>query len=163
MSKLKSGNLGWGERLAIINKFGLNDSQATTAFGVSADELTTARSMVNDGVFIIPTDMDFGPYENELKGFKKPSTGKETSTKPVTATKPKREVKKRGRKGTKILDAFRAVPTTAVPAEEFATTHSVSMAVLRQARRFDTTGLPGAVKVKKDRQAGILMIWRETA
>ena len=169
MSKLQSTTIGWGERLAVIEKFNLTDAQATSAFAVSQDELNTARTMEKDGVFTPPADIDFSQYETELKsleGIKKPTTKTTAPTpaeKPITATKPKKEAKKRGRKGDKIVKAFQAVPSTAVNAEEFAKQHNVSMAVLRQAKRFDTTGLPGAVKVKKDRTAGVLMIWRETA
>ena len=68
---------------------------------------------------------------------------------------------KRGRKGNNITNAFAAIPSSPVSAETFATQHNVSIAVLRQSKRFDTTGL-GPVNVRKDKSAGTLMIWRES-
>ena len=86
-----------------------------------------------------------------------------TEEKPITATKPQKVPKKRGRKGTRIIDAFRKVPSTPVNAEEFAKENDVSLSVLRQAGRFDKTGYGGRVKVRKNRTTGELMIWREDA
>ena len=71
------------------------------------------------------------------------------SRRPITATKP-----------SKIITAFRNVPEHPVEAEPFAETHGISVAVLRQIKRFDKTGLPGKVKVRKDHR-GVLMIWRD--
>ena len=88
------------------------------------------------------------------------SVSRPTDSKPaVTATKTTPAPKKRGRKGTKIAEAFGAIGTEAVPAEEFANTRGVSLNVLRQAKRFDKTG--GArVRVKKI--DGTLMVYRES-
>lgn len=81
---------------------------------------------------------------------------------PMTATKPSRIriPKKRGRKGDKIINAFRNIPSTPTDAESFADIHGISIGVLRQIKRFDKTGLPGTVKVRKN-TSGILMIWRD--
>lgn len=83
-----------------------------------------------------------------------------TTSKPQTASKKPKELKKRGRKGSNILDAFKAVPSTPIPVEEFAQKQGVSVAVLRQAKRFDTTGIDGRVHVKKDKDSKTLVIWR---
>lgn len=82
-----------------------------------------------------------------------------SSTKPVTSTK---VVKQRGRKGDKVKNAFRAIPTEPVSIDTFTQEHNVSVHCLKQSKRFDTTGLPGKVHVKKDKTSGVTMIWRET-
>ena len=81
---------------------------------------------------------------------------------PITATKPSkvRPLKKRGRKGNKIINAFRNIPSVPTDVEKFAAEHGVSIGVLRQISRFDKTGLPGTVKVRKN-TTGVLMIWRD--
>ena len=174
MNKLQSANMGWGERLAIIDNFDLSDDQAVSRMGITIEELETARGMANSGVFTTPKDINFGQYVTELAGTVRPTPKTEdvpTSTvmptvlpaPPVTATKPIKQPKKRGRKGSKIVDAFAAIPVEPTNADEFAQQHNVSMAVLKQSKRFDKTGLGGNVRVKKDRQAGIMMVWREPA
>ncbi len=166
MSTLKSSNLGWGERFAIIHNYDLTDTQATETFGVSADELNTARELLDAGTISVATDVDFSQFEGEL-GVRRPETKPAAPTpvvkpeKPVTATKPKGEPKKRGRKGDKIITAFRSVPTEPTDAEAFAAQYGVSIAVLRQNKRFDKTDLGGLVKVRKDKELGKLMIWRD--
>jgi len=82
---------------------------------------------------------------------------------PASASKPLTTPKKRGRQGTNVVDAFSAVPIEAVPIDEFRLKHNVSFAVLRQAKRFDKSGLTGTVRVKKDKKTGSLMIWRDVA
>lgn len=163
-------NLGWGERLAVVDHFGLNDKQATAALGVTQDELSTARELATAGTITIADDVDFAQYESELSTKKttaKTATATTTSKSatesvtPVTATKPEREPKKRGRKGDKIKNAFLAIPTEPTDAEEFITTHGISMNVLRQGKRFDTSGLEGTVHVRKSKDTGILMVWRD--
>lgn len=81
-----------------------------------------------------------------------------SSTKPVTATK---VVKQRGRKGDKVKNAFTAIPAEPVSIDMFTQEHGVSVHCLKQSKRFDTTGLPGKVHVKKDKTTGMTMIWRE--
>lgn len=163
MSDLKSANMGWGERFAIMEKFGLDDTTATSAFGVSMDELSTARELLAAGAISPAVHVDFSAYESSLRGVSRPelSTTTEPVTRPVTATKPSKTPKKRGRKGDKIAKAFLAVPTDPTDAEAFAAEHSVSMAVLKQSKRFDKSGLP-PVKVRKDKTTGKMMIWRES-
>ena len=81
--------------------------------------------------------------------------------KPATATKPIKSPKQRGRKGNNVATAFCAIPPTAVSLEAFSLQYNVSMHVLRQAKRFDTSGTTGKVRCKKDKETGTLMIWRE--
>jgi hypothetical protein len=81
--------------------------------------------------------------------------------KPITATKPRKVPKKRGPKSRKIITAFRKIPSYPVDAERFASDNGISMSVLRQVKRFDKTGFGGQVKLRKNRETGNLMIWRE--
>ena len=173
MSKDKQSINGWNDRFALIDKYKPTDSQACTALGVTTDELETARELRAAGRFSGESNINVDEYANlfavDAKSTKAEKKGSATShTKPATsntvapqtATKPVKEAKKRGRKGSNIANAFVAIPNEAVPAEQFATEHSVSLAVLRQSRRFDKSGL-GPVRVKKDKETKQLMIWRE--
>ena len=166
---MAKSSLNWNDRLALIKKYSPSDDAICTAFGVTSDELQTARDMEAAGTFIATADLDVDSYADLFGGIKaakgddvesitKPETGQpaQTSTKKTTAPK------KRGRKGDNIVKAFTAIPAVATSAEDFASTHGVSLAVLRQSKRFDNTGL-GTVRVKKDKETKQLMIWREAA
>lgn len=155
MSKTFDTNLSWGERLAIVEHFGFNDEQATASLGVTQDELSTARELVAAGSITVTDGIDFSQYE-ELR-----TTAPNSTTAPITATKPAREAKKRGRKGDKIRNAFLSIPSTPTPAEEFITTHGISMNVLRQGKRFAPSELEGTIRVRKSKETGLLMVWRE--
>lgn len=170
MSK-STNSLGWGERLAIGQHFGMNDKQIAATFSTSIEEVATARELAQAGTIAIATDVDFSQYESEL-GVKKSTTKQNTATTtskpattdaaaPVTATKPKKEPKKRGRKGDKIKNAFAAIPAEPTDAEAFISEHGISMNVLRQGKRFDTTGLTGTVHVRKSKETGQLVVWRD--
>jgi hypothetical protein len=67
--------------------------------------------------------------------------------------------RKPGRKGRNVVNAFINVPYVPTSAIAFASQHGVSVAVLRQAKRFDKVG-HGKVTVKKDKDSNTLMIWR---
>lgn len=164
-------NLGWGSRLALIDKYGASDEQAATAFGVPVEEIQTARELRNSGgAANMPIDIDVESYGNPFGKTtveSAPTTNIQgatsvrrptTRTPSETATRVAPEPKKRGRKGSKINDAFAAIGTDPIPAQEFADKYNVSLNVLRQAKRFDTTGLP-RVRVKKIQ--GTLMVFRE--
>lgn len=142
--------LTWGQRFAIINAFTPSDSDACKALGVTEQELSTARTLITKGVFQVDTTLNVEPY-GVLFGR-------------VSQTKPKISVQaggaKRGRKGSKIEFAFVAIPQNPVPAEKFVEDHGISMPVLRQFKRFDKSGLPGQVNVRK--QDGVLMVWRSS-
>lgn len=87
--------------------------------------------------------------------------------KPETASKKAKEPQKRGRKGDKIAKALQAVPTSKVPVESFIKEHGISLAVLRQSKRFIAALDPatqqaiGKVNVRQDSASKQLMIWRE--
>ena len=164
--------LNWNQRLALIEHYKPSDEKACSVFGVSQGELDTARQLQTSGSFPAITNMDFDAYSElfadsaSATSIKKPTESTpSTSTPPLTATKRTSPPKKRGRKGDKIKNAFVAIPGTATPAETFATSHNVSLAVLRQSKRFDTNPELGDVRVKKvvqDDGNKVLCIWRES-
>ncbi len=158
MSKTKIESLGWNQRFALIDHYNPTDVAICTAFGVTAGELQTARQMRTAGTFTPATDLDVEKYGNVFEGATI-HTRPDADTKPETATKRVKEAKKRGRKGDKIQAAFTAIPAGPVSAQQFAKQHNVSLAVLRQSKRFDKTDL-GTVRVKMDKNKA-LMIWRE--
>jgi len=168
--------LNWSDRFALIDKFKPADETVCSALDVTQDELDTARDLRAAGNFKAASDIDpsdfaavlsvpapkkAAPKEKPATTHTKPKSKKATATPPSTATKPVKVPKKRGRKGSKIANAFMAVPAVPVSADAFITEHSVSLAVLRQARRFDKSGLAGAVRVKQDKETKTLMVWRE--
>lgn len=178
----KSKTLNWNDRFALLDHYAPSDEQACSAFSVTPDELKTARDMRSAGAFTATPDIDVNAYGNlfatasavpaSTPSTKTPSRrGGVTSTtktsttesKPATATKKSKEPKKRGRKGNNIAKAFAAIPTTPTPVEKFANDYGVSVAVLRQSKRFDTSSSAGAVRVKKDKESKTLMIWRESS
>lgn len=180
---MKGKTLSWNDRLTLINRYQPSDTDACKAFGVSQSELDVARTQLKAGVFSLSPDLDVDSYghlftsptastdadDSTVTSTKSTArrTGSTSTTKgtvaPETATKTVREAKKRGRKGDKILKAFSSIPTTPVSADDFAKTHGVSIAVLRQSKRFDQTKSTGTVRVKKDKTSKTLMIWREEA
>jgi len=169
--------LNWSDRFAIIDKYKPADDVICESLDVTQDELDTARDLRSNGNFKAKSDVDLNEYaellatttptkkptkEKTATTHVKPAAKKAKDQKPETATKPVRTPKKRGRKGNKISNAFLAVPAVPVSAEDFITEHGVSLAVLRQSRRFDKSGLDGAVRVKQDKETKTLMVWRES-
>lgn len=82
-------------------------------------------------------------------------------SKPETASKPSSS-KRPGRQSNKIAQAFSHLTSTPVSVSSFAEKHGVSVAVLRQAKRFDRTPELGKVRVKHSKETNELMIWRES-
>jgi len=164
-------SLDWNDRLALINKYSPSDAAICRAFSVTSAELNTARDMERAGTFISTKDLDVDSYADLFSDTYTPdrTTGVTSIKKisdgigkpPASATKKTAGPKKRGRKGDNIAKAFAALPTVATPVEQYATDYSVSVAVLRQSKRFDTTTGLGPVRVKKDKVTKQLMIWRE--
>lgn len=171
MSKLKT--LSWNDRFAVLDHFKPSDAEACSAFNVTQDELKTAREMRTAGAFTATPGIDVDSYASLFStsdaSTKAPRRTTSTSTtktpsdgtKPATATKKVKEPQKRGRKGDNIAKAFGAIPSTPTAVDAFAAAHGVSVAVLRQSKRFDKSGSAGAVHVKKDKDSKTLMIWRE--
>jgi len=180
----KHTTLSWAQRFALIEKYSPTDEQICNVFGLSNDELSTARSLHTAGRFGSDTQFDAASYVNPFNATasasaapaqKKARNSKATvHTKPATtdgtpetATRRSKVPQKRGRKGDKIQRALLAVPTTPISVDQFCQDHSVSIAVLRQSRRFIkkmdkvVRDQIGEVKVRQDKTSKQLMIWRE--
>lgn len=149
-ANISVSDLSWGQRFALINAFQPTDEQACEVLGVTTQELATARSLIGKGVFVVDTTLNVEPY-GVLFGRVPPN-------KPKIDVNVKSSDKKRGRKGDKIQQAFASISETPVSADQFIKDHGISMPVLRQFKRFDKTGLPGQVNVRK--REGVLMVWR---
>lgn len=196
--------LSWNERFALIDRYSPTDEQVCAVFGLSADELATARDLRAAGTFSSSPNFDATPYAEVFTSVVVPATtittrvgtaptsvavptatpkadvekinipttapkatAATTHARPETASRRVKEPQKRGRKGDKITRALTAVPTTPVPVESFIAEHGVSLAVLRQSKRFiaamdaATASTIGKVNVRQDRATHQLMIWRE--
>lgn len=171
--------LSWSDRfsiLAVANETlpTISEADICNVFHVDTEELAIARECLNDGVFKLNTSIDAAFYLPYFRGEEPvfPEVPGRVRTLPeivskaidpaerqLFANKPKQRT---GRKGSNISRAFAAIPQTPVPAEEFAAKHRVSMAVLRQYKRFDKENT-GQVNVRKDKNTGTIMIWREAA
>lgn len=154
-------NLSWSDRFALINHYNLSDQEVMKTFGVTEDEYNQAKELLDEQVFTENQTLEvssfsgvFGrePIKNPMKSV---SSGQ-------SASQIKRPAKKRGKKGDKITKAFESITGASVPVTQVQEQYGVSLAVLRQAKRFDKTGM-GTVHVRKDKDSGELMIWRETA
>lgn len=174
--------MSWNDRFALIDAFSPTDSAICTAFGVDQSELETARQLRQAGTFVANSQMDTSKYAGVFAvGGKSTVTtavqpkvkttkvkgGATVHTKPETATKAVKAPAKRGRKGDKISKALQSVTTTPVPVEDFIKQAGVSLAVLRQSKRFIEKMEPsvakqiGKVNVRQDKTTKQLMIWRE--
>ena len=167
MSDLRE--MSWAEKFALIDALEPTDAQILTVFAIDADELAAARDLREAGHVTADEDIDTEAYasvfDDAAVADVEPTDVTEedtTPTTPVTATQPPAPApKKRGRKGTKIAEAFALIDITAVDANAFAANHNVSLNVLRQAKRFDPYADRGRVRVKKI--DGTLSIFREEA
>lgn len=179
MSKI---TMSWADRFAMIDHYKPTDTQICTAFGLSQEELDTARMLRTAGTFRASQNLDVEKYATVFTGDgvqiatsqspgapnKSPKAGGATThSMPESASKRIRPPQKRGRKGDKISKALLAVPTTQVPVETFMQEHGVSLAVLRQSKRFiekldaETQASIGRINVRQDKTTKTLMIWRE--
>lgn len=178
--------MSWNDRFALIDHYKPADAEICTAFGVDQSELETARQLRSAGTFIANTQLDVSKYNGvfaaSMSEISNPQTissgdgnknkGNATShQKPETAAK-KVHVKvpaKRGRKGDKITKALQSVTSTPVTVDSFIKQHGVSLAVLRQSKRFIEKLDPavakqiGKINVRQDKGTKQLMIWREEA
>jgi len=123
-------NLNWQQRLAVINAINPTDEQASKVFGVSVNELNTARKTITAA-----TDFDTEPFKSH---FVKPTISSKPSRTGVQSTSGTVIQRKRGRPSSKIVDALTKVSTTPTLLTTYAATHNVSSNVLRQVKRFTT-------------------------
>lgn len=181
MSKL---TLSWPDRFALINHYKPTDAQACAAFDMTQDQLDTARTLAQVGTFKASTTLDVAKYSHVFtadpaaqttvvsapsKTHTKGSKGSSATvhTKPESASKKAKVPQKRGRKGDKIAVALMAVPRQQVPVDDFIKEYGVSLAVLRQSKRFteklsaEQRKAIGQIKVRQDKTTKTLMIWSE--
>ena len=161
--------MSWPDRMAVVTALGLTKAQAMEAMGQPEPEWDTAFNLLKQGMLVPTSGLDIDYY---AKMFNTSNPAVTSITRPAktksaeTATKKTAIPKKRGRKGDKIKKAFSQIPSNPVPAEQFAAQHNVSVAVLRQSKRFYPEAA-GSIKVKNvavggDKNNKTLMIWRES-
>ncbi len=150
----------WQTRLAIVNDFKLTNSQAIELFNTTEKELLTARNLVDKGVIQVQalTSDEREQWSSQLGATTintpyLPVASTVAVVKPTTATNTKR-----GRQGTKITNAFKALSSTPQPIDTFVKEYGVSRTILRQSKRFLDT--PVKVSIKRDKQTGQEMICR---
>ena len=180
MSKISkpSMTMSWPDRLALIDHFNPADTHICAVFKVTPDELKTARELRDVGTLIPTANIDATKFNEmfsadaKIEVAIKPTAMVKTTTatthsKPETASKKVKEPKKRGRHGNNISTALLAIPSSQVSAEDFCKKHNISLAVLRQSKRFIKTMEPtaqvtvGKVNVRQDKTTKVLMVWRE--
>lgn len=159
--------ISWADRFALIDHFSPADNMICRSFHVTQDELDTARKMRDVGTFSTSKNLDLSKYTNFFVAETiKASDNATVHALPESATKKFKSPQKRGRKGTTIQTAFSAVPTAPVEVSAFMQQHNISLAVLRQSKRFlgkmdaDMSKKIGHINVKKDKTTKALMIWR---
>lgn len=175
--------MSWNDRFALIDKYSPSDSSICTAFNLTPNELKTANALRTAGTFQANDRLDTTKFSNLFSTEVDPiitqtvyvNTPKvetktvHTNMRPETATK-KVVVKvnqKRGRKGNKITSAFLAVTNEPIAVDRFVMQHGVSVAVLRQSKRFieqmseEDVAKVGKIVVKQNKETNTLMIWRE--
>lgn len=153
----------WGERFALLDHYKPSDTLACKVFGVTQAELEAAQQLRAHNVFASKSNMDVDKYA--------PLFGASPSTpvvnKPESASKREKLPLRRGRKGDKITRALLAVPASPVDLAKFAEQQGVSLAVLRQSKRFvqkldgEIASAIGTINVRKDKSTNQLVIWRD--
>lgn len=172
MSK-KLPMMSWNDRFALIEAHKPSDAAICVAFGLSPAELKTAYALRDAGTFAPNQKLDISKFgtsvfsditDADIKVGTATSHGPQTYTKKASLPK---VPQKRGRKGDKIANALMAVTDTPVPVDTFVQQYGVSVAVLRQSKRFlenmpaDIVAKIGRIQVKQDKSSKTLMIWRE--
>ena len=144
-----SSSLSWADKLELMEKYSLTKQDACTAFGVTEREVTNAQQLQARGIFG-PSSINTEIYSGF---FAKLRTGElEVAT--------QKTFKPKGARPSKITQAFDAIGPTPQKVDDIVAQFGVSLAVLRQSKRFDKTN-SGQVHIRKDKDTGDLMVWRE--
>jgi hypothetical protein len=144
-----SSTLSWADKLVLVQQYELTEVEACAAFGVSKQELVVAKNLQAKGVFTINETLNTAIYSDY---FVKLRSGElETSEKTF---KPK------GARTSKITQAFEAITNTPQKVDAIIEQYGVSLAVLRQSKRFDK-GNVGQIHIRKDKETNDLMVWRD--
>ena len=182
--KFATSHLSWSDRFALVDHFAPSDTAICSAFSLTDDELATARQLRSSGTFTASKTLDCASYAGIFDGSTSTAPAITTMARtshtnpvnkggstthvaaPESASKRVKAPQKRGRKGDKITLALMAAPITPTPVDAFMKQYGVSLAVLRQAKRFveklddDTRAKIGKVVVKQDKATKQLMIWK---
>lgn len=163
--------LSWADRFGIVKSMDESptDADICRVFKVTETELVTARELLDKGILRTNPRVNTEFYSLFFKGQTPefPKTVQRVRVLPLPPDNEERRlfasqnktVRPRGRKSNNIDLAFKAIPTEACDVEKFADKHRVSVAVLRQHKRFDK--YPGTVFVRKNKETGITEVWRE--
>lgn len=166
-------HLCWADRFGIIAGMEVtpSDGDICRVFGVGQDDLANARQLYDQGIIRTNPRINVAFYARFFSGEKPefPKGEKRVRVLPHPADNEERRlfasqnktVRPRGRKSNNIDLAFKAIPASPVDVEKFAEKHRVSVAVLRQHKRFDK--YDGTVFVRKNKETGITEVWREAA
>lgn len=167
--------MSWNDRFALIDQFKPSDAVICNIFNLNYMELQTANKLREAGTFAPNQHLDtskfvgfFPDIDDNIDVQPIIQNNPMINNRPETYTKKVivKEPQKRGRKGSKIVQALFAVPNIPVSAKWFSEEHDISLAVLRQSKRFTEHLSPedikkiGKICVKQNKEK-ILMIWRE--
>ena len=144
-----STTLSWADKLALKERFQLSPQEACKAFGITSAELNTAITLAEKGVFFVNKKLNTEIYSDF---FTKMRSGEQVSLPNVNRVKV-------GAKPSKITKAFDAITTTPQSVDSLIESYDVSLAVLRQSKRFDKNNA-GRIHIRKDKATGTLMVWR---
>lgn len=140
-------NISWREKLSLIQYYNPSEEEILYTFNTTKEELDLARSCMSEGILQPSKHLLIQFPENVFKD-------KSIRFNPTSyASKPQKMPKKRGRKSNKIDIAFKELPITPVNINEYAEKYGISIHVLKQHQRFDTTKT-SPIRFKKT------MIWR---
>lgn len=166
--------LSWSDRFSILNQMTIDvtPEDICRVFQVTPEDYAVATELLDSGLIRPNPRINHEFYELFFKGetpeFPPAPTRVRVLPAPpdaelirAQAGNPPRVPGPRGRKSNNIGMAFKAIPPDPVNVEEFAKKHRVSIAVLRQHKRFDK--YPGTVFVRTNKEKGYVEIWRVPA
>lgn len=179
----------WADRLALIDRLQPTPFQMASAFGVTIEEVSVARDLVQDGTLCITVSPVVSAIDNNFfsrwdsvaprrAALPQSSRDPDQETIPefeiIEPPPPERDasgniIKPKRKKdgGSKIAAALVSVPLIPTPVEAFAKRHGVSIPVLRQSNRFlpmlseSDRATIGGIFVRQDPATKTLMIWKE--
>lgn len=144
-----SSTLSWADKLVLVKTFGLDETEACTAFGVTKQELDVAKNLEQRGVFRPNDSLNTEIYSDF---FSKLRSGELDHL--------QKTFKPKGTRPSKIAMAFDSITDKPQAVNEIIEKYGVSLAVLRQSKRFDK-GNSGQIHIRKDKVSNELMVWRE--
>lgn len=165
----------WPQTLCLIEHFQLSDELSHKLLGTTAEGLAEARLLQQSGAFADPVGFNPAKHHSEVFGTIRKHI--KTDAKAATKSEVRSPTKRVATKGSvptprptgsngKIATAFKLVPEDPVLASEFCIANDISLAVLRQSRRFissmdeDVQEQIGTIFVRQDKVTKELMVWR---